>query len=119
MNVSNVTREYRLSQCFPIVKACRESSLSAKEWCKQNNSIDHQFQYWQRKLIEVASEVIPVDEGNYSRFVQLSPTTCTATVSSEPFKTSMIVHVGNASIELSDHVQSEMLAQVLKVLSDV
>ena len=119
MSVSNVTREYRLSQWFPIVKACHESGLSVKEWCKQNNIIDHQFYYWQRKLREVASEAIPVDEGNHSRFVQLSSTTCTATVSSESFKTSMIVHVGSASIELSDHVQPEMLAQVLKVLSDV
>ena len=119
MSVSNVTREYRLSQWFPIVKACRESGLSVKEWCKQNNIIDHQFYYWQRKLREVASEAISVDEGNPSRFVQLPTTTCTSTVSSEPFKTSMIVRVGNASIELSDHVQPEMLAQVLKVLSDV
>ncbi len=119
MSVSNATREYRLSQWFPIIKACHESGLSVKEWCKQNDIIDHQFYYWQRKLREVASRAIPTDEMNSSRFVQLSTKTHTATVSSVAFTPSMIVRVGNASIELSDHVQPEMLAQVLKVLSDV
>jgi putative transposase len=83
MSIKDSTREYRLSGWLPIIKECRNSGMSVKNWCEQNNVNEKRFYYWQRKLREP----------------------------------SMILKVGNVSLELSETFQPELLASVLKVLT--
>ena len=56
-----------------------------------------------------------------SKFVQLPATTSVATVNKQGasgFEPSMVIRVGKAAIELTNHVQPVLLATVLKVLSN-
>ena len=120
MNAREATRQYRLSQWLAIIKECRGSGMSVRSWCKQNDVDEKQFYYWQRKIREIASESLPVMTQN-SKFVQLPVSTVAAPVTKESptdFTPSMVIRVGKAVVELADHIQPELLASVLKVLSD-
>ncbi len=118
MSVSNTTREYLLSQWFPVIKACHDSGLNVRTWCEKNDINEKQFYYWQRKLRAKVSETLPIESN--SRFVQLPTTTVKPIMNhSSDFIPSMVIRMGSASIELSDHVQPDLLVSVLKVLSDV
>lgn len=118
MDTRTKTREYRLSQWLAIIKECRNSGMNVRSWCVQNNVNEKQFYYWQRKLRELASEKIaPVEKT--ATFAQLSvPVSKPDCSYTSPFIPSMVIRVGNASIELAEHVQPELLASVLKVFSD-
>ena len=50
MSTNSTTKEYRLSQWFPIVKTCRESGMTVKAWCEQHDINEKQFYYYQRLL---------------------------------------------------------------------
>jgi len=115
MSTRNVTREYRLSQWFPIIKACHDSGMSVRAWCRQNDVDEKKFYYWQNILRKTATEKLPSIQN--SRFVELSEETTVPSDALSTFIPSMIIHVGNTSIELSDHVKPELLESVIKVLS--
>lgn len=119
MSVSNTTREYRLSQWFPIIKTCRESGMTVKTWCQKNDVNEKQFYYWQRKLRETAISALPEGTAKLPKFVPLLPSVKTSALPLATFIPSMVIRVGTASIELSDHVPPELLASVLRVISHV
>ena len=58
MSTRKTTREYRISQWFPIIKACRESGMSVRAWCKQNDVDEKRFYYWQNILRKTATETL-------------------------------------------------------------
>ena len=117
MSTRKTTREYRISQWFPIIKACHDSGMSVRAWCKQNDVDEKRFYYWQNILRKTATETLPSVQP--SRFVQLSEETTVSSEISSTFTPSMVIHVGNTSIELSDHVKPELLESVIKVLAHV
>ena len=117
MCAKDATHEYRLAQWVPIIKECRNSDLSVKHWCQQNNVNEKRFYYWQRKLREAATESLPTT-AKQPTFVQVASTTSFSNVTQPTsFVPSMVLKVGNVSLELSDTVHPELLANVLKVLS--
>lgn len=117
MSAKDSTREYRLAQWLPIVKECRNSGLSVKHWCEQNNVNEKRFYYWQRKLREAATESLPTPT-KQPTFVQVASATDFSNVQQPAsFVPSMVLKVGNVSLELADTIQPELLANVLKVLA--
>lgn len=115
MNARESTRQYRLSQWIPIIKECLTSGMSVRSWCIQNDVDEKRFYYWQRKIREIAGESLPVVTQE-SKFVQLP---VVPTSEDDPrFTPSVVIRVGKVAVELSNHVQPELLAMVLKVLSD-
>lgn len=120
MNTSKITGQQKLSQWVPIIKECRASGMSIRSWCEQNDLSEKQFYYWQRKIKVISGEPLPVRTQN-SKFIQV-PVSTTASVqgqSSSTFIPSMVIHVGKIVVELTDYTAPELLASVLKVLSDV
>lgn len=93
--------------------------MSVRSWCLQNKINEKQFYYWQCKLREVASESLPT-VAQSSKFVELPVSTVPSTQSTvQEFVPAIIVRIGHASIELAQDVQPDLLASVLKVLSNV
>ncbi|MHC1749625.1 MAG: hypothetical protein AB9856_15245 [Cellulosilyticaceae bacterium] len=45
MCAKDATHEYRLAQWVPIIKECRNSDLSVKHWCQQNNVNEKRFYF--------------------------------------------------------------------------
>ena len=102
MSIKDSTREYRLSQWLPLIKDCRNSGMKVKDWCRQNNSNEKRYYYWQRKVREAATESLPVAK-KQATFVQLSTSVEQQTVSqTASFVPSMIFKAGNVSVELSE-----------------
>ncbi|MDF2614082.1 MAG: Transposase [Clostridia bacterium] len=117
MSIKDSTREYRLSGGLPIIKECRNSGMSVKNWCEQNDVNEKRFYYWQRKLREAAAEALP-SAAKQPTFVQVPVPMESPSPSERPaFIPSMVLKVGNASLELSETVPPELLASVLKVLT--
>ena len=48
--------EIRTRQWYEIILEANSSSLSKREWCRQNNISTKSFYYWQRKLRQKEAE---------------------------------------------------------------
>ncbi len=48
--------EYRLQQWADVIRACRESGMSNKEFCRQNGISEKTYYYWLRRLRQAACE---------------------------------------------------------------
>lgn len=117
MNSRKATQEYRLAQWLPIVKECRASGMTVRSWCQQNDVDEKRFYYWQNKLRGIASESLPVSNNHQTKFVPLNTPMQMPTYGNN-FSPAMVIRVGHAAIELSNQVQPELLASVLKVLGN-
>lgn len=118
MSIKESTREYRLSRWLPIIKECHSSGMQVKEWCRQNNIDQRKFYYWQRKIREAALNTLPATTAQ-SSFVELTiPVEEKVIDSPITFVPSMVLKVGSISLELSEAVKPELLASVLKVITD-
>ena len=52
MNTRKIAEEYRLQQWAGIIKECKESGLSVREYCKYKKIKENKYFYWQKKLRE-------------------------------------------------------------------
>ena len=56
-DVLQVRNDYRLQQWRQIIRQCQQSSLSNRDYCKQNGISEKTFYYWLRKLRSAVAEV--------------------------------------------------------------
>lgn len=97
--MDKITHEMRLMQWTPIVRECRESGMTVKTWCLQNNVNEKQFYYWQRRVREEAFDTLKKAESqNHTNFVQL-PAPADSSRDTSSFRTDMIIHIGNNILE--------------------
>ena len=54
--VLTVRNEYRMKQWAELVRSCRESGLSNREFCCQNGISEKTYYYWLRKLRRASYE---------------------------------------------------------------
>lgn len=116
--MDKITHEMRLMQWTPIIKSCHNSGISIRSWCAENNVNTNQFHYWQRRLRKEVYETLKETESHSKpNFVQLS-TPVESLKNKSVFKADMILHIENNVIELTNSVSEELLARVLKVISN-
>jgi hypothetical protein len=113
------THEMRLMHWTPIVNECRNSGMSVRAWCIQNNVDEKRYHYWQRRIrADLYDTLIKTEPKIESNFVQLQePIEQTKNISS--FKPDIVIHIGNSKLELSNTASEELLSKVLRVMSDV
>ena len=115
--MDKITHEMRLIQWASIVSSCRNSGMSIRSWCIENNVSEKQFHYWQRLVRgEVLENLKKTEIENKQTFVQLPAPA--DSIGSSSFKADIIIHTGNSTLELSSSVSEELLSKVLKVLSN-
>ena len=51
-----MTQEVRLRYWAEIMRECKESGVTIRKWCKDNNIVEKTYYYWQRRLREAACE---------------------------------------------------------------
>lgn len=119
--MDKITHEIRLKQWASIIRECRNSGMTVKAWCLENNVNNKQFYYWQHRVREETYKAIEKYEPNKpANFVQLPvPAFVDSSENPTSFTADMIVHIGNNVLELSNTVSEELLSKVLKVMSDV
>lgn len=62
-----VRDEYRQIQWAAVIRECKASGLTNKEYCIRHGSSEKSFYYWQKKLrsqiIDAVPELVPLDQG--------------------------------------------------------
>jgi putative transposase len=117
--MDKITYEMRLMQWTQIIRECRSSGMSVRDWCIENNVGEKKFYYWQRRVRGEAFESLKKNEiQNQTNFVQL-PIHNDSLKTVPSFKPDIVMHIGNNILELSNTVSEELLSKVLKVMSNV
>jgi hypothetical protein len=99
-----MSREEIRNQWRELVEEFRNSDESAAAWCRARNLNVTQFRRWIRKF------------GNEATPVRWLPVEVQGAVENE--KSSVIVHVGAASVEVRNGFNSLLLKQVVQALAD-
>lgn len=116
MRVTTAKRQYNLKHWAPLIKECKNSGLTAKEWCRSNDVDPQKFYYWQRQLTEkIASSLVtttqakPISQG----FVELP------IPSQEPKSTSadIVITTETTTLEIKNSADMHLVAEILKVLT--
>ncbi len=104
-DVFAVRDAYRVQEWAMVVQACAASGLSNREFCRQRGIAEKSFYYWQRKLrTQIVVSTPP-------QLVQLEP---------DPFRDDMLqIQYRGAELKLSDHVDMDAVAMLLRSLQSL
>ena len=58
MRVSDVKREYQLQEWSGMLRECKESGLTVKNWCAERGITEHAYYYRLRKLRRAACDAL-------------------------------------------------------------
>ena len=58
MRVSDVKREYQLQEWSGMLRECKESGLTVKNWCAERGITEHAYYYRLRKLRQAACDAL-------------------------------------------------------------
>lgn len=70
MDIQSINDDIKTKQWVERIKACRESGLPVRKWCKQNNICEQTYYCWLKKLRKMAIETgavqapsfVPIDQ---------------------------------------------------------
>ena len=125
MTIQRAGRQQNLLAWSQRVADCRSSGLSVNRWCAEHDIRPKTYYNWQKKvfaaMIEQQKMLVEVTE-TQSRFAELpAPASEPAPVpAAEPGrKNSLIasIRVGNASLDVYDGADAEVVATLCKVLN--
>lgn len=100
--------EYRLQQWAEMIRACRESGLSNKEFCRQNGISEKTYYYWLRRLRQVACE------NTQPKLVRLE-----AAKEQEGEHCAILLRYKDAELEIQAGTDRDTITAVLQALKSV
>lgn len=106
-------KEQRRQDWHTRIEAYRASGLTMKAWCSANHCSVEQLKYWLYKIKRVSFSATPDPKTSPVQFVPLD-TVDPGSVSPAP---SLILHIGEASIELHSGFDPMLLRDVIHVLT--
>ena len=132
MDISTLTpkKQVKIQFWLKVIKECRASGLTNRDWCEQNNIHLKQYYYWIAKVRKMALEDLPRKENGSSLsslnesapapmvyhppsdFVEL-PIQRTSSCARTP---TAVIHSGNISIDLFSADPAEVITAVLKAV---
>ena len=122
MTISEVKRQARLSEWRGRIQEQQSSGLTVKDWCGQQGCGEGQFYYWLR-LVRTETIDRYESESQGLSLVRVDPARLPANqgempsaVASEPPR--IVIRYGNAAVELPAGMQTAVIAELLKALSD-
>lgn len=95
---------YRTQQWVGTIQECRNSGLTNKDWCEQNNVSLSAYYYWLRKI---RSET----ELPAQRFVQVNPVTEPGTGMN-----AVVIRSGNLRAEIPEGTSSILIESVIAAM---
>ena len=115
MDTQLIVKNVRLNQMTEMIKRCRSSGLTRREWCRQNNISEYIYYYWQRK----AREAVCKDQEVEFTELRLPPICETKTgTDHNPRESGLIIKISGAAIEVGPSASAETLRMVLRELRD-
>lgn len=116
----------RTSQWEQIIQEANHSSISKREWCRQNNVNEKSFYYWQHKLrmkaiseLKSAASVPAPAAPSVSSFVELpvhSITPGSQTPDLPDGSPELMLQVGDCRIYVGSSIRESTLRTVMKVI---
>ena len=96
--------EFRMAQWSQIIRECRESGLSNREFCRQRGITEKSFYYWLKKIREslaeqMAPRIVPLEGGSTSTPVDM-----------------IRIQFGEASIQVPGKTDVDAIALLLQAL---
>lgn len=128
MDISSLTpnTQVKIQFWLKAIRECRASGLTNQAWCEQNNLSLKSYYYWIAKIRKLALEDLPRKDNGMS-LPCAAPSTSTA--STETFvevpvpivkhsatDTTAVIHIGDASVEISENISPELLCFILKAV---
>ncbi len=116
MTVNQAAQEYRKQQWIQVIRDCRESGLSNREYLEQKGISRDRFYYWQRRLRKEALEGM---ESCGQEMVELSPMITSARDATAGRREGMeneaaIVVSGRIRIGIREGISRELLRMLLE-----
>lgn len=112
-----MTRQQKLESWFEKIVACRQSGLSDKQWCIENQISPGTFYYWVKQLKKCSNLVIPehnpVSTATKQQVVPLHIIDEPVSSSSE---TAIVMHVQGIELEIKNGAAEDTIARTLSAL---
>lgn len=99
--------EYRLQQWAQIIRTCRDSGMTVKDWCAQNGVHPKSYYYWLRKIRTAA-----VEQQSGTEFVQIGEDNPIA----EPRIGGILLRVSGCEIEIHEGTSARLIEQTLQAI---
>ena len=95
------------------IEECRQSGLSIKIWCLQNEVKDSAYYYWVRRFKSMEQQ-----EAGENKFAEviIPPGSRSITKERQPMRSKISLSLGAYSIGIEDDFNPETLAELVKVL---
>lgn len=114
--MDKLTHQMRLAQWVPIIRECRNSGMTVKAWCTQNDIGEKQFYYWQRRVRKEAfAELQELPDDSSKKLVELP-------ISSAPASNhtaDIVIRHGAYTLEICNSASPGLLESLLKVVAHV
>ncbi|MGL6174755.1 MAG: IS66 family insertion sequence element accessory protein TnpA [Cellulosilyticaceae bacterium] len=120
MTTQEATKTYRLNQWTQIIRECRNSGQTVKDWCNAQGIHPQQYYYWLRKVRMAATQALPSVTTDPS-IVPLQMPTINQDRSTEQVSKEVVatISLGEVVIQLSNDASSELITNLLRSIQHV
>lgn len=120
--IANVKAQLRLQEWAQIISDCQSSDMTVAAWCEINNINIKTYYYWLRKVRNHTLEHTPALTEKLPAPVEDKPVTFKRLEVESPvsgMQPAVIVHLGNATVEISAGTDRQTVEAVLQALKAV
>lgn len=116
MNAKELKHQHQLKTWTPIIQKCKNSGMTVKDWCVENDINEKRFYYWQRRVREEVLAPAMTTHEVAPTFIKIPDYTPKVTTDFQP---DMVLNYGSLRLELKNSVTSELLDKVVQVIRHV
>ena len=109
VRVSDVKREYQLQEWRGMLRECKESGLTVKNWCAERGITEHAYYYRLRKLRQAACEALQQAQPVQLAEIPLAPKETEFRAQLRLTTQAGTLEIADADCEVLDHVLRVML----------
>ena len=120
--IGNVKAQLRLQEWARLIEDCQSSDMTVAAWCEANNISTKTYYYRLRKVREHTLEHVPALTENLSAPVKDKPVSFKQLKVTSPTcerQSAIIVHLANATVEISSGTDQKTVEAVLLALKAV
>ena len=103
-SLSAVNQQQKLGEWAERVSACRNSGLSVRAWCQENEVCEQTYYRWQRRLYELAQEE---REGGFAEITPIRRATGSIAAT---------VQIGDVELAIHNGADAATVEAVLRVV---
>lgn len=103
-SLSVVNQQQKLGEWAERVTACRNSGLSVRAWCQENEVSEQTYYRWQRRLYELAQEE---HEGGFAEITPIRRT---------PDSIAVTMQIGGAELAVHNGADAATVEAVLRAV---